>query len=258
MKINSTYLSCLATLLFLSIHLQSYATVTIEFDGEDVYVSTSENGVQGYDGCDPNKAEVLDAYVYSLYKRVIKEAEKDKDGNPQTCSSCSYWIKVAGKTSNLSTESFPNMGVGEYKATVYAGQAIGCQIEGDSKGFPTQSIVYQQEKSTPINLEVNSEVFSNTSANGALKNDALKVFPNPTSGSLHIQMKDHILQSEASIVFYDLLGKEAMKISRPIDDQQFQEWQLDVSAFSEGAYILRIADGEGNSYEKKVIVSSKK
>ncbi len=257
MKINSTYLSCLATLLFLIINLQVFATVTIELDGVDVYVSTTEIGVQGYQGCDPNNSETVDAYVYTLYKR-IQQRGGGKGSDTQTCSNGSKWVQVAKSSSNSSTESFPKMGVGEYKATVYAGQPIGCTIEGDSKNYPSKSIVYKQEKSNPINLDSNSEVFSGLNSNGVLNNDALKIFPNPTSGDLHIQIKDHILQSEASIVFYDLLGKEAMKINRSIDDQNFQEWQVDVSDFSEGAYILRIFDGEGNSYEKKVIVTDNK
>jgi len=256
MKINSTYLSCLATLLFLTINLQVYATVTIELDGNDVYVSTSEKGVQGYKGCNPDKTKIVDAYVFTLYKR-IKSREAGKGSGTQTCSKPSKWVKVAEKSSNSSTESFPDMGIGEYKATVYAGQSIGCNIDGDTKGFPAKSIVYQQEKSTPINLDATSKVFSSVNSNEGI-NDALKIFPNPTSGNLHIQIKDHILQSEASIVFYDLLGQEAMKITRSIDDQGFQEWQVDVSDFAEGAYILRISDREGNSYEKKVIVTDNK
>lgn len=254
MKIDSTYLSCLATLLFTTIHLQVYATITIELDGEDVYVNTSEQGVSGYQGCDLNSAKIINAYVYTLFKKV-EQKSGGKGNNLQTCSNNSRWVKVAEKTSNSSTEFFPKMGEGEYKATVYAGQAIGCTITGDTKDFPKKSIVYQQEKSTPITLNGNTLVYNNSNTNSINDKDALKIFPNPTSGNLHIQIKDHILQSDASITFYDLLGQEAMTTRRSINDGSFQEWQVDVSHFSEGAYILRVSDQEGNSYEKKVIVT---
>ena len=238
---------------------QSYAAIKIEMTDNNVYVSTDEVGTAGYKGCETEKLRSVNAYVYTLYRKQIKSQK-----NAQTCSSNSKgsWVEVAKKESEFLKEEFQNMPFGEYKATVYAGKAIGCNIDGDTKNYPSKSIVYQQEKSSIFSL--NNEEASLVDAAGVnipvnnSDNDAMKVFPNPTNGELHIQIKDSKLKSNANIVFYDLLGQEAMTLSRSIDDEKFQEWQVNVSDFAEGAYILRVFDNEGTSYEKKVIVTDNK
>ena len=223
----------------------SFAIITIEMDENKVYVSTDEVGTAGYKGCEARKLKSVNAYVYILYRKQIKSQK-----NTQTCSSNSTgsWIEVARKDSNRSEEEFPNMPFGKYKATVYSGQAIGCTINSDSK-FPSKSIVYQQEKSFAFNLTngetklVDATIISMPTNNS--DNDAMKVFPNPTNGKLNIQIKDGQLKSNANIIFYDLLGREVITISQIIDDAKYQEWQIDLSDFSEGAYILRVFDNEG-------------
>ena len=228
-------------------------------NNDNVYISTDELGTAGYKGCEIGKLKQVKAYVYTLYRKEYKSQE-----GAQTCFSnnSGNWVEVAKKESEFSKEEFLNMPFGEYKATVYTGQSIGCTIDGDTKDYPSKSIVYHQEKSTIFNLTNDkarlvdaTTVF--TPPNNS-NNDALKVFPNPTNGELHIQIKDSNLKSNANIIFYDLLGREAMTISRSIDDEKFQEWQVDISAFAEGAYILRVFDNDGASYEKKVIVTDNK
>ena len=75
------------------------------------------------------------------------------------------------------------MPIGEYKATVYAGQAIGCSIAGDTKEYPSKSIVYDQEKSSTFNL-TNEEVtlVDAVVLSTIFNNNAMKVFPNPANG----------------------------------------------------------------------------
>lgn len=234
----------------------SFAAIKIEMADNKIYVSTDDVGTAGYKGCETEKLKQVNAYVYTLYRKQVRSQE-----NAQTCSSSSRgtWIQVAKKESNQPEVEFPNMPFGEYKATVYAGQAIGCSIAGGTKDYPSKSIVYHQEKSSTFNL-TNEAVELVDAAIGSIpiNNDAMKVFPNPTNGELNIQIKDSQLKSNANIIFYDLLGGEAMNLSQSIEDAKNQEWQVDVSEFSEGAYILRVFDNEGNSYEKKVIVTDNK
>jgi len=252
MKKQSTFLHCIAMLFLSSLFHATQAQVTIDMDDGKVFVRTDMEGYQGYQGCDLDHLNLVNAYVYTLYR---KESKMTKT---QTCNTGAVWVKVAEKKSNLDEEVFPNMPIGEYKATVYSGQAIGCNIDGETQSFPSKSIIYQQEKSkifdfNPANTE--SVVSSNQHI---ITSDALSVFPNPTSGALQIQLKDHSLKRDVQIVFYDLLGQEIKQFKQVAEDQKFQEWQVDVSGFSEGAYILRVFDGEGNSYEKKVIVTDNK
>jgi hypothetical protein len=235
---------------------QSFAAIKIEMMDNNVYVSTDEVGTAGYKGCETGKLKTVNAYVYTLYRKKYKSKNE-----LQTCSSSStgIWVQVAKKESEFSKEEFQNMPMGEYKATVYVGQAIGCNIDGDTENYPSKSIVYQQEKSSVFSLTNEEATLVDAAViNVSTNNDAMKVFPNPTNGELHIQIKDSNLKSTANIIFYDLLGQEAMTWSQSIDDVKFQEWQVNVSDFAEGAYILRVFDNDGTSYEKKVIVTDNK
>ena len=256
MNIKPTVLCCLATLFLSLFYLQVNATVIIEMDDGNVYVRTDQKGVEGYKGCDVEKAKLVNAYVYTLYQKKYF-GNHDRGGGGTCGKPTSKWVKVAKRNSNLSEEVFLNMPEGEYKATVYAAQAIGCTIEGDTKNYPSKSVVYQQEKSLVINLngeDINPAIGLTTT--GASNNDELKIFPNPTSGKLHIQLQNHILKSNANIVFYDLLGREVMNIAKSVDDEKHLEWEVDVSEFAEGAYVLRVFDREGGSYERRVIVQN--
>lgn len=259
MKTNCSLCFMIKNLFILFLFLQSaqsFATIKIEMQDNKVYVSTDEIGTAGYKGCETGKLKQANAYVYTLYSKQIRSQK-----NAQTCSSSSTgtWVQVAKKESNQPEVEFPNMPLGEYKATVYAGQAIGCTINSDTKDYPSKSIVYQQEKSSTFNLTNEAvELVDAKIISIPINNEAMKVFPNPTNGELNIQINDSQLKSNANIIFYDLLGREAMTMSQSIDDTKYQEWKVDVSEFSEGAYILRVFDNEGNSYEKKVIVTDNK
>ena len=237
--------------------LQTNASVSIEIENNEVIVTTTEEGKAGYKGCEIEYSQLVFAYEYTLYKKVFTQS-KTKNINNQSCPSPLFkWIKVGKKKSNSPQEIFPNMPLGEYKATVLSGQAIGCSIKGDTQDYPTKSIVYHQEKSNTFDLSGESKR-EETPSIGSSDFDILKVFPNPTSGEINIQLKDHSLTEKATIVFYDLLGKETLRMNQDIKDKTFMEWQVDVSNFSGGAYLLRVFDQEGNSYEKKVMVIENK
>ena len=45
---------------------------------------------------------------------------------------------------------------------------------------------------------------------------------------------------------------------REVEDNQLLNWQVNIANFSEGAYVIKILDKEGNAYEKKVMVVNKK
>lgn len=257
MKTHSSLSSLLKKAILITLllpTLQMFATVNIEMGDNEVIVTTDAVGKTGYKGCEAEKLQLVPAYEYTLYRKE-KIISKVTNTNTQTCPSPSTrWVKVAEKKSDSSLEVFLNMPRGEYKATVLSGQAIGCSIDGNTQSYPSKSIVYYQEKSNTFDLsnEPNESTLSTTNK------DVLKVFPNPTSGEINIQLQDHSLKEKATIVFYDLLGKETLVISQNIEDKSFTEWKVDVSSFSGGAYLLRISDQEGNSYEKKVMVIENK
>jgi hypothetical protein len=76
---------------------------------------------------------------------------------------------------------------------------------------------------------------------GLLKRDAsaVRIFPNPSSGTLFIDGSVHL-----SAAVYDLTGRLLLKAE--------EVKQLDISALSAGSYIL-ILEGEGISVQKRVV-----
>ncbi len=258
MKVHSLLKSLLKKGILITMLLPTlpiFAAVSIEMGNNEIIVTTDEVGQEGYKGCQEGQLKLLSAYVYTLYKKEYSQNNL-KNSTHQSCSAFK-WVKIDEKKSNSPEEVFPNMTVGEYKATVYSGQAIGCSINGNTKNYPSRSIVYYQEKSNTFDLN-DTSIDTNNVITSATNQGVLNVFPNPTSGEIQIQLKNHSLNKKANIVFYDLLGKEALRLNQDVNNNAFTEWQIDVSSFSGGAYVLRIFDQEGNSYERKVMVIENK
>lgn len=242
-------------LLFLPLAFDLQATVTLEMTDNAIIVKTDEKGLSGYHGCGAENLQLVPAYIYSLYRKII-HGRRGKKSECNCNADCTIWIKVAQKESNLAEEVFFDMPEGEYKATVLVGQAIGCAIDEGIKDHPDKSIVYFQDKSTKIKLTNEATANSQSLLTANASSQDLKVFPNPTSGELHIQVSNSTLRKNATVVFYDLLGHKVMISGFDTYNETQLNWIVDLSHFVEGAYLLRVFDDEGHSYEQKVIVQN--
>lgn len=76
------------------------------------------------------------------------------------------------------------------------------------------------------------------------KSNLIKVFPNPTSGLLNLELKNSLKTSE--IVFYNLLGKK-------VKTYNVTERKLNIKEMPSGQYILKIKTDEG-LITKKVMI----
>lgn len=81
--------------------------------------------------------------------------------------------------------------------------------------------------------------------------DVVKVYPNPSSDVIWVSLKDNTL-AETQITIYSIVGQEILN-RRGYN----KDWQLDVSNYQPGVYILkieRVLDGMRSSITKKIIV----
>jgi hypothetical protein len=77
-------------------------------------------------------------------------------------------------------------------------------------------------------------------------NAAYHIFPNPTADQLTIET-EQVQMAKIQYALFDLSGREI------IDGTFDQKLELDLSAFSEGSYLLRFSDAVGIWYKKIII-----
>lgn len=87
-------------------------------------------------------------------------------------------------------------------------------------------------------LQINMETLSIDSE--TLKN-TITVYPNPTNQFININLPETIINQKVEIIIYDINGRELKTNKQQIESTTFS---LDVSAFSNGVYLLRILNGD--------------
>ena len=88
---------------------------------------------------------------------------------------------------------------------------------------------------------------------------AIKVFPNPTTGMLHIELNDNALtqsssQAVKSVTLYNTMGQQVkfFNLTDAIKQSSDQTITIDLSPLPAGVYYLTVATGEGNTRHKVV------
>jgi hypothetical protein len=86
--------------------------------------------------------------------------------------------------------------------------------------------------------------------NKEMQNDNITIFPNPTTGELHIS---HISNLISQIEIYDVYGKKQKAECRKQNAEcriQNAEWKLDISNLYTGIYLITIATDKGITTKK--------
>lgn len=78
----------------------------------------------------------------------------------------------------------------------------------------------------------------------------LSVFPNPSSGSISIEMPDELINQNSTFSLADLSGKKILDQNQKISNQLFQ---LDLNSISNGIYLLTIKSDQQNYFSKIII-----
>lgn len=235
------------------------STLEMKIEKQNIHLSTDLKGDAGYADCDAATGKKSEAYIFTVYRQG-EQRKGQKGDEPSTisrapgqenCSSNLIWEQVAQRTSDTPQQVFENMPKGKYKATVLIGEAIGCEVKGADNSLPNRSIVYGQIQTKEFQYIQEETVALN---NFSPSPDAMFIFPNPTSKMVNIHIKDHQLKNRADLVFYDILGKEVLRLDKKVNDQDWLKWQVDVSNFSGGTYLIQVYDSAGKSYKTKMIV----
>ena len=74
-------------------------------------------------------------------------------------------------------------------------------------------------------------------------NQSLSIFPNPTRDIINIQVKNGLIIK--SVEMYNIAGQKIM-------DTGFSK-EINMSSLQDGVYLLRLEDGNGDVYIKRII-----
>ena len=105
--------------------------------------------------------------------------------------------------------------------------------------FPNAALANDMWK-FDLDLLNNPTGFSDLSDNG------ISLFPNPSNGWIRINDSDQLIEDQAQVRVFNLLGNKVM-------DFQLQEQLIDLSALEAGSYLLQI-NSEGNVFTEQMIL----
>jgi hypothetical protein len=156
-------------------------------------------------------------------KLSVYACDLDNDGDNDVLSADYYWDRIAWYENTDGNGTFgPEQvitSLADYAESVYA-----CDIDGDgdndvlSASYADNKIAWY-ENLTITGIET-------------LKQTGFSIFPNPTSGILHLEFAGNNIQK---IVMSDIAGKQL------IEKTEIQQTEtIDLSAFENGMYILSI------------------
>ena len=246
MTLRQTIFTGLAMLL-LYLPLKSEITTTV-FD-QSIAVHTDKEAVEGYKGCDASNLKKMPAYVFDL--QIIKP------GKQSTCGARSpgSWTSFSKKNSTDGTALFEHLPEGKYRIICYSGTAIGCEINGYTKGFPNKSIVYEKEVSPVIHLNESPIIPVENKRDFLLQTGLLKVFPNPASDEINIHFKNEEMRGEVTIALVNLLGQTVASNPYLLDKNiSSYRWTINVQNQPPGAYFISLTGSNGKSHQQKILI----
>jgi hypothetical protein len=105
-------------------------------------------------------------------------------------------------------------------------------------------IVHVKTQSLPLNTAFQIKLLALTSVSEGTQGQAIRVFPNPTTGLISVKAEDSILQ----ISVYDFNGKTI--ISNPQFSNNNKNAQVDISTRPNGVYFLEVKTETGSISRK--------
>jgi hypothetical protein len=79
-----------------------------------------------------------------------------------------------------------------------------------------------------------------------LSGDKLKIYPNPATGFVHIEIPNEISGSKRVTLFYDITGKLALNC-------QSTDQNINISSLKQGLYLVRIQSSSGQVFNAKLV-----
>jgi hypothetical protein len=92
--------------------------------------------------------------------------------------------------------------------------------------------------------------YLNTEDEIVFNEPAIKIFPNPSSGSFRIEFREKPVE-QMQVMVFNILGKEVISIDRKLKEKEYLD--IDMNNQNKGIYFVRIQQGE-RKYCKPVII----
>lgn len=138
----------------------------------------------------------------------------------------------------------------DYSATVFAsnlagtprfGSFLGLPADGDLFGIDYSSLGYGRDLVPVVRLNVTPSVLDGTN-DQVLKNE-FKLFPNPASDQISVQMNLKELAQIATVRIYDIAGRQIMQ--QTYDNIQKERLTYNLNNFAPGTYEIQVVTDRG-------------
>ncbi len=208
---------------------------TVSLDGGDLQQTTNSQGVTTFASLTPEEYDYsVSATGYQPVSGSVDLAGGDKE----------LEVFLELNTYLITAEVFPSgagsvSGTGEFNhgsqvslnATANAGFVFASWTENDQEVFtnPGYSFTAGSNRALVANFE-------QTTSLDEYNETGITLYPNPASNRLHVSLDNY----PSRVQVYDLKGTLLLSLEKPE-----KEFQMDVSSFKQGVYLLRVVNDAG-------------
>ncbi len=182
---------------------------------------------------------------------VTNELEEKLDWSTLQLEDTSHEVRVAIKNGNkvafiFENINLPDEGTNEKGSQGYIAYKIKLKntISVGDIVLNQAQIFFDYNAAIDTNIATTSIIDNTASITDTELLDAVLLYPNPTKGSINIEIKDTII---TTVAIYSKLGQ--LVLSKLDDDIN----QIDITKLTPGVYFIRLIDNKGNSAIKKFI-----
>ena len=240
-------------LFLITVVSSSRSAVKVDVKENTVKTKTDQKGIEGLKGCKKERIKPKSAYIYDLFRKV------DSKSNPPTCNSSNksnrYKHSKRVVTNSEEGVEFKNLKPGIYKIVAYYATPTGCDISKivDAKmldDYPSSSIIYQKEESEEFKITSLLKL-TETISNNQIKK--FEVFPNPSSDKVYVAVEGIELNKDTELYVQSIVGGEVERYQLPANQSQIN-YEIDLSRYSAGTYLVYLSDKNGIQYKRKIVV----
>jgi len=215
--------------------------------GKDSIAIEAKHGFKTYEWSNGKKGRLLWVKEKGWYKLTVK------DSSGRTCTDSVYVSKGGGKRLTIEIQPSKNICIGD---TVYAKATPGFKAYWWNIGSRDRIIEFKAKKRIELVVEATDssgceyravrvvEADSCTTGLPEIRNDQIRVYPNPATGVVYVSSP----RSPQQIIIYNLLGAEIMKL------EQCREVQaVFIKDLSPGHYFIKV-DFEDRTITRKLTI----
>ncbi|MCH8318825.1 MAG: T9SS type A sorting domain-containing protein [Bacteroidetes bacterium] len=198
-------------------------------------------------GATYQSSSFFDSLSAGIYSIIVKDATNDSimisvalsDSGAPAISMSSTAETAPGDSNGTATVFIDSLGTSPYTITWSTGETTIVTLIGDSmKILDLAAGTYTVTVTDAVGCITSGvvEVAGATGINQLTEGSSIKLYPNPTNGTLNI---DLVNVKATNIMVYNLLGKAVAKVNG-VKSQLNANYTIDLSTLANGTYIVKI------------------